>query len=245
MVTNRTRLLSGLLKCSACGSSVVSAGSDYGRPIARCSRVAESGDCSNRRRVYLDTIETAVIDGLRERLHNPALISTVVQEYHAERRRLAAAGAAEGQASEKRPAEIRSQLERLVDAIADGSGTMSTLGRRIAELETEEARLTSAIKQAEADVEVVTMHPKAIASYMAEIDRLASAVRDREHETAFAIVRRLVDRIVIYPREKGEPVAFDIVGRLAALIDPSVGPLVPRGGIEPPTLRFSVACSTN
>jgi len=25
----------------------------------------------------------------------------------------------------------------------------------------------------------------------------------------------------------------------------SVGALVPRGGIEPPTLRFSVACSTN
>jgi len=25
----------------------------------------------------------------------------------------------------------------------------------------------------------------------------------------------------------------------------SVGVLVPRGGIEPPTLRFSVACSTN
>ena len=23
------------------------------------------------------------------------------------------------------------------------------------------------------------------------------------------------------------------------------GPMVPRGGIEPPTLRFSVACSTN
>ena len=59
------------------------------------------------------------------------------------------------------------------------------------------------------------------------------------------IVRKLVDHIKVCPREKGQPVVFDIAGKLTALLNPSVGQLVPRGGIEPPTLRFSVACSTN
>jgi hypothetical protein len=43
------RILSGLLRCGACGSSIVSAGSQRGRPMARCSRSIESGDCSGRR----------------------------------------------------------------------------------------------------------------------------------------------------------------------------------------------------
>ena len=64
-------------------------------------------------------------------------------------------------------------------------------------------------------------------------------------------LRELIDSIVVAPRVKpGDPIHFEVRGRLAALMQPdpgrvSVGALVPRGGIEPPTLRFSVACSTN
>ena len=244
VVTNKTRLLSGLLKCAVCGCSIVSAGSDHGRPVAQCTRVRESGDCTNRRRIYLDTIETAVVDGLRERLQDEAVLGEAVREYHAERQRLAAASARGRIEAERRLDELRRQIERLVDAIANGTAT-AAVGRRLRELETQEAELAAEIEVLRAETDVVTMHPKAIEAYLAEIGHLSAAVRNHEHAEALAIVRRLVDHIVVYPREKGDPVMFDIAGRLAALIDPSVGPLVPRGGIEPPTLRFSVACSTN
>jgi len=57
------RILSGLLRCGACGSSIVSAGSQRGRPMARCSRSIESGDCTNSRQCRLDLIEEAVLGG--------------------------------------------------------------------------------------------------------------------------------------------------------------------------------------
>ena len=68
------RILSGLLRCGACGSSLVSAGSQRGRPMARCSRSIESGDCTNSRQCRLDRIEEAVLGGLRQELKNPAVI---------------------------------------------------------------------------------------------------------------------------------------------------------------------------
>ncbi len=43
------------------------------------------------------------------------------------------------------------------------------------------------------------------------------------------MVRDLLKRIVVYPRETGKPQRFDIVGKLAALIDPGVGFVVPPG----------------
>jgi len=65
------RILSGLLRCGTCGSSLVSAGSQRGRPMARCSRSIESGDCTNSRQCPLDLIEEAVLGGLREELRTP------------------------------------------------------------------------------------------------------------------------------------------------------------------------------
>ncbi len=93
--------------------------------------------------------------------------------------------------------------------------------------------------------DAVTMHPKAIESYLGKIERLAETITAGRNAEAIAIVRELVDHITVFPREKNEPVTFEVAGTLAALLDPSVGSVVPRGGIEPPTLRFSVACSTN
>lgn len=222
------RLLSGLLKCACCGSGIVSAGNDHGRPVARCSRLYESGDCDNKRKIYLDTIERAVIEGLRESLANPAIITEAVKEYHAEMRRLAGARSRDLVADRRQHDELRNKISRLVDAIAEGSVEAAIVGRKLSEMQIEADRLAEKMAEAH-DAEIVSLHPRALEQYLAAIEGLAESILAGRDDEALRIIRTLVESIVIYPRAAGEDVRFIIRGRLVALLDPSVGSLVPRG----------------
>ena len=109
------------------------------------------------------------------------------------------------------------------------------VGARLAELKAEidrqEARLARAT-----EANVVTLHPAAIAIYLDAVEQLAKALSASDAKAACLKLRELVDRIVVAPRVKpGDPIHFEVL---------SVRALVPRGGIEPPTLRFSVSLQT-
>jgi DNA invertase Pin-like site-specific DNA recombinase len=62
------RILSGLLRCGACGAGMSKKDIDHGRPRIVCTRMREAASCSNRRSYYLDDIERTVIGGLRAEL---------------------------------------------------------------------------------------------------------------------------------------------------------------------------------
>jgi hypothetical protein len=68
---------------------------DHGRVRVQCSALRESGNCSHSRRYYLEAIEEVVVHGLRAELRDPKLIAEYVKTYHEEKRRLAAATAAD------------------------------------------------------------------------------------------------------------------------------------------------------
>jgi len=244
------RILSGLLRCGACGSSLVSAGSQRGRPMARCSRSIESGDCTNSRQCRLDRIEEAVLGGLREELKNPAVIEAARRGFAEEWARLSKERSRESAAAERKLQDARREAARLVDAVAKGEMTGRMVGAKLAELEAEidrqEARLVRATEE-----NVVALHPATIAVYLNAVEQLAKALSASDAKAACLKLRELIDCIVVAPRVgPGDPIHFEVRGRLAALMQPdpgkvSVRALVPRGGIEPPTLRFSGSFSIN
>ncbi len=69
--------------------------------------------------------------------------------------------------------------------------------------------------------------------------------------------RQLIEGIVVHPGERRGETQIEVTGSIAAILEMacqapkeqtpnrSVGMMVPRGGIEPPTRGFSVRCSTN
>jgi len=78
-------LLSGLLKCGACGGgfSKVSQ-SHYG-----CSTARNKGTCRNLLTVRRDALEAKVLDGLRHQLMQPEMVRTFVDEFYRELNRQA------------------------------------------------------------------------------------------------------------------------------------------------------------
>jgi hypothetical protein len=61
-------LLSGLLRCGCCGGAIVIKDRDAKGRRVYCSRMRETGGCTNGRAFYLDDIERRVLSGLEEQL---------------------------------------------------------------------------------------------------------------------------------------------------------------------------------
>src|SRR4030095_6055121 len=115
-----------------CGSGMPVIGKDRsGRARVQCSALRESGNCSHSRRYYLEAIEGLVVLGLRAKLRDPRLIAEYVKTYHEEKRRLAAATAADRSKMVQRLGEAKRAIDRLVDALADGrTSIMGIVARR-------------------------------------------------------------------------------------------------------------------
>lgn len=212
------RLLSGLLRCAVCGSSIVSAGRHHGHPVGICSRYTESGDCTNSRRVRLDKIEDRVVGSLRDHLRDPKAIAEAMSEYQAELRRLSRERHHQRASNERRLTELKQKMERLVDQIADGTlygPALDTVNRRLTEIGTEISKVEEAL-QTLPQPDVVELHPSFRDQYLKAVEHLPETM-NRIPE-AKALLRQLIDHVTVHARQAGDKeVKFNVVGKLDAL----------------------------
>ena len=236
------RLLSGLVRCGACGGGMTMV--NPGR--LGCSNHRNRGDCDAGRTLAVKALEARVLDGLRERLLAPDAVAAFVGEYRAAWRqaRKAAAGAADG--IRKRAAEVEARIARIVAAIEEGHAPAS-LAARLGELEAERDRLAATLAAAGDDA-AIDLHPNAAEFYRRKVADLAGALETAPgREEAMATVRGLIDHLVIRfpPGDRTVP-EVELHGQLAALIQPRPGDpegrvgigmfqSVAEEGLEPPT----------
>jgi site-specific DNA recombinase len=242
-------MLSGLLRCGACGAGMSTNGKDRsGRIRIRCSAATESGCCSEAKTFYLDTVESAVLSGLKAELREPRVIAEYVRTYHEERAKLAAQSKTKVRRLQRRLGEINRELKRVIDGIAKGTGDPVILGRRTFELGAESRNIEAELKAQPLSAEVVALHPTVLARYEQQLADLQSAlakgVRSGDSEPADAI-RDLVETATVYrdPSRLGG-VVVEIAGRLNALLGEKAypnklrgvwGKMVAEEGFEPPT----------
>lgn len=134
-------LFSRLMCCGVCGGGF----SKISEAHFGCSTARNKGEtaCANRLTIRRDALETTVMNGLRNRLMDPALFKVFAREFAAEWNRLQEeAGTHLSRARSERERVCR-QIDRLVDALADGEpaerlkGKLKELERRRLELEHE------------------------------------------------------------------------------------------------------------
>ncbi len=242
------RLLSGLLKCGACGGGMAVHGTDKtGKTRVQCSVMRESGSCTHRRSYYLEAIEQIAVDGLRAELRDPRLIREFVETYCLERKRLSAAAATRRGRLERELGEVQRALARLVDAIASGLGTAETVGERILALETDKIRLRAALAEAPQATDAVALHPTAVARYLEQVTALSQALgqtRRVEQGSAAAWFRSLVESVIVHPVAAKQPLEVELRGYLSVLLsEPRLPPsglhngfeVVAEAGLEPAT----------
>ena len=175
-------LFSGLMRCGVCGGGF----SKISAVHFGCSTARNKGPmaCSNLLTVRRDVLEETVLGTLREHLMDPDLFATFVAEFTAEWNRLQSVNAGDREARQVEVERVRRQIERLVDAIAEGTPA-AMLRDRLSELETRRLALEAELNTAPAPAP--RLHPNLAAVYRQRIASLTEvlaaedAAEAREH----------------------------------------------------------------
>ncbi len=204
-------LFSGLTKCAVCGSgfSKISA-KHFGCAGARLKGPTI---CTSLRTIRQEVLEGHIIEALRSRLMAPDIYRVFVQEFTAEWNRLQREACGDREARQRELNNINQQVERLVDALANGTPP-SAINPRLQALD---ARCT--VLEREMAVETTNvpyLHPNLAQIYQERLAKLASALEGDDAAEAREAVRGLIDVITLHP--DGDGYRIEVRGELSAIL---------------------------
>jgi site-specific DNA recombinase len=157
-------LLSGLLRCDVCGAHYVIADKySYG-----CSSFLDGGGCTNRVRVNRVSLEGKILDPLRDKLRDPAMVKQMAAQMERDYAANMNKAAARAEAAPKELQELDARLERLKGGVADLEP--DELAAAIARIEAKRNEL-KAIQPAQRErAKVFALLPKAAATYLQRVE---------------------------------------------------------------------------
>ncbi|NEH87742.1 recombinase family protein [Rhizobium leguminosarum] len=234
------RLLSGLLKCGACGGGLATVGSDRSGPRVMCSTYRESHSCSNYGKYYVEKIERDVVDRLRRIFADTSYIDAYVEEYRAESKRIAADRRTSRGAKESALENVQRQIERVIEQVSKGTIEEEDVLAILPGLKAKRAALRTELDAEHAPTNVIEIKPRAVTKFKEDLESLAKILEDRAAEPTLAMAtafREVVSGVIVHPRIPGEPYSYEIKGLLAGIAGPELSAvlLVAEEGFEPPT----------
>ncbi|TVV75970.1 hypothetical protein FOY91_05615 [Sphingomonas solaris] len=224
----KKHLLSGLIKCSCCGSNYTISGKDY----YRCAGEKERGTCGNKVSVRKAPLETATLAILQEGLLTESHAKLFVEEYRREAARLAQGDERRDVAGAVRLKQLEVELANLARNLVEGKVSpmmMTMIFDREAEKATLEARLSQAA--AANPLGEILPHPVLLDQFHQKVEALRATLDDDTIRTeAAAILERLIESVTIYPNAPDGPEA-EVVASIGALMSFAInGNSPPRGG---------------
>lgn len=201
-------LLSGLLRCHACGGSLVIKDRYKGSARVHCATHRESATCGEGKAYQLPRIEAAVMEGLREHLNDPELLADYVRKYNETRRTLNVALVQTRDSTARRLHQATAELDRIVLHLSKDIVKVESVAGRIKELEAEKDLLKAELASA-APPDVITLHPGAIGRYREHLEAIAAGAGTEKARNA---IREIVAYVKVWPTYEVE-----FAGRLAAM----------------------------
>ena len=235
---NPRRLFSGLIRCSECGGPMTIVGE--GR--ISCSSHREKGTCSNNKKISVERVENAVLNGIKEQMLEPSLLHEFENAFNSTIKELAENDSNNAQSHQKSLLSITQQIERIVDSITV-AGPMPSLTGRLKELESKQAELLRHKPTEFSDLKIPLPQINLLDSYRRRIDRLQDHLtNDPEIKVQAAEqFRSLIKSIEVHPLPEKGRVNLKITGDLSALAlldkpgQKTAVSVVAEEGLEPPT----------
>ena len=243
-------LLSGLLKCDACGSGMVRCGRDKsGKTRLQCSLHRGSRSCPNPKSFYAEDVEALVMDSLIKELASPSQIYEYAKSYMAERHAKAAHEGQRRKVIESRLKAIEKENAKLVDLMIGGIGDAETLGAKSKELGRERDDLRIELASLP-EASNIIVHPSAIQHFARKLAGSRAKLEYALHMLddmgeLQELVRDVIKSVTLSKDEDGatgiyvesylEPFLVEPGSPRKAYRLPGVTPLVAEEGLEPPT----------
>lgn len=184
-----------------------------------CATSRNKGTCANRQLIKREDVETRVLNGLKTKLLNPAMLSEFVAEYQREWTKLQRENVSERSTHEAELRSVTNKIDNIVDAISNGMFhpsmklTMDTLEAHKVEHET---KLAVAHEE-----EPILLHPALAQVYGAKITALAESLNDEENKReAIELLRGLVSEVRLHADEHAPGGHhIELFGELAAILE--------------------------
>ena len=211
----KKRLLSGLVRCGACGGAMTI----VNRERYYCSAKRERGTCSSSAGIKASELEDRVLTGLKDiLLDQDDLIDTFVSEFNAELERLRRERGTRDRQLRKNLNKVNAAIARCLAFITGGDGDPGLVRDELKALEVRKIELEHGLA-ADGDNRVVEAHPNLANLYARKVGDLRSLLADEAtRPQAVDIIRSLVDHIAVHEgTERGKP-GVVLTGALAHIL---------------------------
>jgi len=212
----KKRLLSGLVRCGACGGNMTI----VNRERYSCSAKRERGTCSSPVGIKVAELEKRVLDGLREiLLGRQDLVEEFATAYREEVDRLRRSRTNDGSRLQKELAKVQRGIDRCLAYITDGDGDPGAVRGSLKELENRKRALERQLSEA-GSASTIVLHPNVAEHYRRKVKELQTLLTDdATRQQAMEIVRSLIDHIAVHRgEERGKPDVI-LVGTLASILE--------------------------
>ena len=204
-------LLSGLLKCGVCGGgfSKISL-SHYG-----CSTARNKGTCTNLLTVRRDELEAMVLNGLRDQLMHPELVTAFIDEFYRELNRQRSEQGGQRDRAARDLEKTDREIRRVIEAIKSGVPGAAVKD----EMASLEIRRIDLLRQLESvPPPMPRLHPNLAELYRKKVMNLAESLNEKHTRLeASECIRQLIEEIRLVP-ENGR-LRVELYGGLSALIN--------------------------
>ena len=211
----KKRLLTGLVKCGACGGSMTI----VNRERYYCSAKRERGTCSSTVGIKAAELENRVLTGLKDiLLGSEDLVEAFVTEFKAETERLRKQQHTRKRRVLKELNRVDTAIKRCIKFITEGDGDPGLVRDELRTLE-ERKRSLERDLDASDDATVVAFHPNLPDLYRRKVAQLQTLLEDETTSPeAMALIRSMIERIEIHAgAERGRPDVI-LVGHLARIL---------------------------
>ncbi|WP_169924243.1 zinc ribbon domain-containing protein [Sphingomonas adhaesiva] len=210
----KKHLLSGLIRCSVCGSNFTISGKDY----YRCAGQKERGTCSNTVSVRKAPVEHGTLAVFQHHLFTPDHARIFAEEFAQEIDRLTRQAERRDETLSDRLAVVKAEIANLGANMLAGV-ISETLTKLLVEREAEKQRLEAQV-QLEPKIETITLPMPAELTHLFE--RKARNLTETLNEEkvrgeAADILSRLIESVTIYPAGNGSAEA-EVVAKIADLV---------------------------
>jgi hypothetical protein len=192
-----------------------------------------TGECTHRRTYYAEAVIAKVVEGLREQLTDTRSISAFLDEYRAERARLAKSQTLSASRIKKELREVVSRIGRLVAALADGGEEIASVRSALLDLERQKKELEAKLENIEAAARVISIHPGAVSRCLELIKTFTAGemLASGSGRTA-EVIRQLVECVIVFDAPKPQ-INIEVRGILWPIVGENGSSAKPLDAITP------------
>jgi len=209
------RLLTGLVKCGACGGAMTI----VNRERYYCSAKRERGTCTSSVGINAAEIEERVLTGLKNILRgNEELIVAFAEEFKAEVVRLRKQRGTINRQVQKDLNKVNTAIKRCLTFIAEGDGDPGLVRDELRRLEERKRDLERASSTSRED-QAIELHPNMADLYRKKVTELQSLLTDETtHPQAMDGIRSIVERVEVHAGAEPDQPQIILVGALAQIL---------------------------